>query len=278
MRDVFIKELQEITSLLWVHIKDNPKKQYSCDERTYTRYLAAVDKAQKPRSTPIAVKPPIKESLVTESHMTESNTTEPHMTQHESLGKEPLAEVSSYQKKQTEKLLPKQHHVQAIDVSTIRKEIEALQGMPTLTKGSLYPEIHIPKTQRWAFIHHFAKASEKESFFQSVVKAVHEKLLLQTSTYAFSDTSLLEKLPMIAQEHDFLFCFIDQHLEQGFVHEIQNLIEPIQGSQIIQPFVILGKIHSKPMYSLILQPTTHDDVEIKKQLWKTLKLFHSQYT
>jgi hypothetical protein len=254
MQNTLIDELQEVLSLLWIHIKSNPEKHYPCDERTYSRYLQAVQKGK----AHVAIKQ------------------EPVHIQQEHITEDLEAVVT--QKSISEKLLPKEHQAQTVDVTDIRKELEAIQGMPSLTKTTSYPEkLHV-KTMRWAFFKHFLPADEKEVFFQSVIKAVQEKLSLHVDIYPLIHSESIEKLPLIADEHDFLFFFIDQHIEEGFIKSIQHLIEPIQGASIIPPFVIHGKIQKKPVYSLILQPSTHMDSFVKKQLWNTLKLFHSQYT
>lgn len=283
MHNELHEELQNILSLLWIHIQSEKQPMYSCDEGVYQRFLAYSSRPSAPRtSLQKTSNPPITKVHEKPSMMGDDIPMEkqpPKTADDEEVSppeqNDETLHAAPSQKRHFDKLLPRSMQNQSMDISHVRKEMEALQGMPSLKSSSLYPE-HAIKTGKWAFIHHMTPG--KESFFQSVVKATHDKLKITTATLDYSDPLFLSKLPMYAAENDFLFFFVEAHLEEKFTREIKAHIEPYQGTKTASPFIILGKKEAKPLYALILSPNSQDDISFKKNLWERLKLFHTQYT
>lgn len=175
-----------------------------------------------------------------------------------------------------EKLLPRPFSPTPIDTTTTRKSIGTTNSIPTLSQKPLYQEL-LPKRRnpKWAIFSYLTSSSTpspKECFFQSVSKAISERLHIDVSLHSCYDPAFVLHLPIIVLNCDVIFFFVDNHLNSSLITLLNSVQSFTRSSQAVEPpFISLGSVHDRPLRAFLLHPSTHEDAAIKADLWRSLK-------
>ena len=180
------------------------------------------------------------------------------------------------QTRRLEKLLPRSSTWASSDTADVRKQILSKSASSGLSETQLYkdpPVTNGPK--RWTIFAHITPAqppTPREAFVTSVVNAIGERLQVNVRVHSCSDPLFALELPMALDDSEVVILFVEAHLESA----LKDLLEPIhsysQSSQLFEPpFSVIGAINGKPLRTLVLHPSTHEDPAVKSQLWQSLK-------
>ena len=170
--------------------------------------------------------------------------------------------------------LPSQFSHSSIDTESVRKEMAEISGMPHLSSSPIYNSPTQNKTVSIS-IYTYLSASDDSSrniFVKNVAEAVSDKLAAKVDLYSCSDPLFTQILPMVCDDSDAIFFFIDQHHEKSlkeFLQKIPGFSE--EASKELFPFISMGTLHKKTLFVCLLGNKTHEDLSLKKQLWTALK-------
>lgn len=180
------------------------------------------------------------------------------------------------QTRRLEKLLPRSSICASSDTADVRRQILSKSASSGLSETQLYkdpPAKNGPK--RWTIFTHLTPAqppTPREAFVSSVIKAIGERLQVSVRVHSCTDPLFALELPMALDDSEVVILVVETHLESA----LQDLLEPIhsysQSSQLFEPpFSVIGAINGKPLRTLVLHPSTHEDPTLKSQLWQSLK-------
>lgn len=278
----------ELVSLLWCAIGQGHTNEGMIDEDTYRFFTTTTTAITTPRS----YQPQAERQSRTDPHLqhkaledrcshgelspsSQKMTSAPNPEEEEPMD----ANVDSPEpkfKRHLEKLLPRPFSSQPVDVTSTRKQLSSSTSIPHLSSVPLYenPPSH-PAKNHWtifAYLPSSSPPSPKETFINSVVKALDERLNIHLSLYSCYDSSFALHLPIAVDDSDVVLFFVDSHLKSS----LDTLLETVQtfttSSQPIEtPFSLLGTVHGRPLRAFILHASTHEDQSIKGALWHSLK-------
>jgi hypothetical protein len=180
------------------------------------------------------------------------------------------------QTRRLEKLLPRSSTCASSDTADVRRQILSKSASSCLSETQLYkdpPAKNGPK--RWTIFTHLTPAqppTPRDAFMTSVVKAIGERLQVNVRVHSCTDPLFALELPMALDDSEVVILVVEAHLESA----LQGLLEPIhsysQSSQLFEPpFSVIGAINGKPLRTLVLHPSIHEDPTLKSQLWQSLK-------
>lgn len=249
-------ELQDLVSLSWVALSQARDSGGPVDAKTMQFFSTASSPQQKRVEKPPPVQP--KDEIAQSPQATEEPPLPPSQT------------------RRLEKLLPRSISCASGDTEAVRKQIVSKSASSCLSETQLYKDPS-PKSgpKRWAVFTHITPAqppTPREAFVSSVIKAMSDRLQVHVCVHSCTDPLFALELPMAIDDSEVVILFVEAHLESA----LQELLEPIhsysQSSQVFEPpFSVMGAINGKPLRTVILHPSSHEDPAVKSQLWQSLK-------
>ena len=267
-------EFQELVSLSWVALGQAQGRAEPVDEATML-FFSSVPSPSPCRASPVPrlpqknlseerpVAPPLIVKEVSEEVVPMSSANE-----------EPSLPPS--QTRRLEKLLPRASSCTSSDTADVRKKILSKSASGNLSEIQLYKDpAQRTGPKRWTVFTYLIPGqpqTPREDFVRSVIKASEDRLHVQVCEHSCTDPLFALQLPMAVDDSEVVLLFVEAHLESSLL----ELLEPIQSfarasQSLDHPFSVIGSINGKPLRTMILHPSTHEDQAVKSQLWQSLK-------
>ena len=273
-------ELQELVALSWVALGQAQARTEPVDEATMRFFSSAsspiLSASVAPVPPPIVPKTPQmpKEKSRCVAPSQSINEVREETVPMPSPGEAPPVQPS--QTRRLEKLLPRASSYTSSDTADVRKNILSKSASSNLSETQLYKDPP-PKSgpKRWTIFTYLTPAqpsTPRETFVHSVIKASEERLGVQIYKHSCTDPLFALQLPMAVDDSEVVILFVEAHLEGALL----ELLEPIHSftrlSQTLElPFTTIGSINGRPLRTVILHPSIHEDQAVKTQLWQSLK-------
>ena len=239
-------DFSELLSLSWMALKQADTRFLSADAET----LSFFSSEPSPKIPRLAPTQPVPSQPVAE---------------------EVSVSPSPSKTKRLEKLLPRPSSRTETDTTDVRKQV--LSKTASLSDVPLYTD-PLPRAgpKQWTLFTHITPATPREPFVRSIASAIGERLKVRVVEHLCTGPLFALELPMAIDDSEVVLLIVDAHLESS-LHE---LLEPIHSftssSQIFEPpFSVMGSINGKPLRTLVLHPSTHEDQAVKAQLWRGLQ-------
>jgi hypothetical protein len=273
-------EFQELVALSWVALGQATGSREPVDEETMRFFATASSPSLVPQRAPVVPRSPIVQRLPQKKSVPSAAPPPAAQVIDEAVVSTPSDKedppLPSSQTRRLEKLLPRSPMGTATDTAAVRKQILAKSASGCLSETPLY-EDPPPKSgpKRWAVFTYLTPTeppTPREAFVRSVVSAIGERLQVNVREHSCTDPLFALQLPMAADDSELVMLFVEAHLESALLGLLEPIHSFVRSSQGLEPpFSVIGAINGKPIRTLVLHPSTHEDQAVKSQLWQSLK-------